>query len=69
MTIRHTHLLIAAIGLALLPLMVRAQPVKTVPRIGYLSARVGADEISQSVVERLRELGYAEGQNLIIEWR
>ena len=49
--------------------MVRAQPVKTVPRIGYLSARVGADEISQSVVERLRELGYAEGQNLIIEWR
>lgn len=69
MKIRFVHLVITAIGLALLPPLARAQPANPIPRIGYLSARVGTDEVSQSFVERLRELGYVEGRDLIIEYR
>ena len=48
-----------------------AQPGK-VPRIGYLSAR-GAGSIPRSASERfgqgLRDLGYIEGKNILIEFR
>ncbi len=42
------------------------QPTK-VPRIGYLAPSVSANRIS--FVQGLRELGYVEGKNIIVEWR
>ena len=47
-----------------------AQPTK-VPRIGYLSGNSLADLASRIVAFRqgLRELGYVEGKNIVIEWR
>ena len=48
-----------------------AQPATKVYRIGSVrgqTASAGASE-SAAFTQRLRELGYTEGQNLVIEWR
>jgi putative ABC transport system substrate-binding protein len=48
-----------------------AQQPKKVPRIGYLSATDPSAESarSQAIRQALRELGYIEGQNIVIEYR
>jgi putative ABC transport system substrate-binding protein len=45
----------------------QAQQVRTIPRIGFLS--VGAAAPPDAFVQRLRELGYFDGQNVVIEYR
>jgi len=50
---------------------VEAQQAKKVPRIGYLTAvslSANAARI-EALRQGLRELGYVEGKNIIIEWR
>jgi len=51
--------------------MAQAQQPKKVYRIGYLSQFEPARESSRSEKIRaaLRELGYVEGQNIVIEYR
>ena len=44
------------------------QPAK-VFRIGALSSRAGPEPRDEVFRQRLRELGYIEGQNVVIEWR
>ena|SRR5215813_7305403 len=55
------------------PLAADAQRAGTVSRIGVLSARSQASEASLSQLEafrqRLRDLGYVEGQNRTVEYR
>jgi len=50
---------------------VHAQQPKRIPRIGYLSPYDAATESARSEPYRraLRELGYIEGQNIVIEYR
>ncbi|MFO1314852.1 MAG: ABC transporter substrate-binding protein [Burkholderiales bacterium] len=61
-------------GAASLGLLVAAghavgqRPVKQF-RIGYLSLRAGPNERDEAFVQRLRELGYRNGDNLLIEYR
>ncbi|MCZ6622804.1 MAG: ABC transporter substrate binding protein [Deltaproteobacteria bacterium] len=43
----------------------QAQQTNKVYRIGYLAPR----SVHEGFRQRLRELGYIEGQNLVIEWR
>ena len=53
------------------PLAATAQPATKMYRIGAVRgqmASVGASE-NAAFTQRLRELGYTEGQNLVIEWR
>ena len=47
---------------------VEAQQPTKVPRIGYQSAG-NSEERQQAFRQGLRELGYVEGQNIVIEWR
>ena len=65
---------IMALGLAAVwPLAVQAQQPKKVPRIGYLTT--GSLELPETRValnafrQGLRELGYFDGQNTVIEVR
>jgi len=46
-----------------------AQQPKKVPRVGYLVSRSGPGPNDQAFQEGLRELGYIEGQNILIERR
>src|ERR671919_926528 len=62
-----------ALGIMLLPLTfsAQAQQPKKVPRIGFLSGsppssiKAGTEAFRQG----LRDLGYVEGKNIVIEWR
>ena len=47
----------------------KAQQAKKVSRIGYLTVRAGPSDREEAFQQGLRELGYVEGQNIIIEYR
>ncbi len=61
------------VGILITPIVAEAQPAAKVPRIGYLvtgslespETRVALDAFRQG----LRERGYVEGQNILIEYR
>ena len=72
MNSRRIFLVILAVGLLTAPLAAGAQQPAKIPRIGYLSS--GGPSISSPLFtaafqESLRELGYVEGQNILIEYR
>jgi putative ABC transport system substrate-binding protein len=46
-----------------------AQQSKKVYRVGYLSPRLGIETREEAFRQTMRDLGYIEGQNLVIEWR
>jgi len=48
---------------------VGAQQTKTLPRIGYLSIGNGRGSRSKAFFQGLRELGYVEGENILVEYR
>src|SRR4029450_7673325 len=57
-------------GLLVVPLASEAQLPRTTPRIAYLSLAPGPGTVySEAFVQGLRELGYVEGQSLILEYR
>src|SRR5512141_1232701 len=47
----------------------QAQQPKKIPRIGYQSASSSGENNEEAFRQGLRELGYVEGQNIVIEWR
>ena len=59
------------LGLLATPFAVEAQQAKNVSRIGFLSAASPAALSARTEAFRqgLRELGYVEGKNIVIEWR
>jgi putative ABC transport system substrate-binding protein len=46
-----------------------AQQAKKVARIGYLSLGSGFRANDEAFRQGLREIGYTEGQNIVVEWR
>ena len=52
-----------------LTLPAQAQQPKKVPRIGYLGGPHPLLERREAFRQGLRELGYVEGKNIVIEWR
>jgi ABC-type uncharacterized transport system substrate-binding protein len=62
---------VLAVGLALAPLAAEAQPAARGYRIGVLFAApaTAVTPYVEALRERLRELGYVEGQNLALELR
>jgi ABC-type uncharacterized transport system substrate-binding protein len=58
-------------GAAAAPLAARAQQTAKLPVVGFLGANTPATQkpSTEAFVQRLRELGWTEGRNLIIEYR
>ena len=55
------------LSLLAVPRAAAAPPTGKVWRIGYLDASSGS--ISEAFRQGLRDLGYVEGQNIVIEYR
>jgi len=55
--------------LAVVAFGAEAQPAGKVHRIGYLSPGSGPGALTEVFRQGLRDLGYVEGQNLVIEYR
>ena len=68
---RRTFLGVIAGGLLAAPLAAEAQEAAKVPRIGYLANYPpGAfPELHEAFLQGLRDLGYVEGRNVVIEYR
>lgn len=74
MSVSRRSLVLAASSLAVSPLFARAQPAKRVARIGWLGLRdakgdTGASVSLDGLRAGLRERGWIEGDNLVIEAR
>jgi putative ABC transport system substrate-binding protein len=67
---RRTFLGRLAGGLLAAPLAAEAQPAAKVPRIGYLAGNLAASpHLPEAFRQGLRDLGYVEGRNVVIEYR
>jgi putative ABC transport system substrate-binding protein len=63
-------LLSGAAALLVAPLVAQAQPAGKVPRIGYLALNPAANpQLHEAFRQGLRDLGYVEGRNVVIEYR
>ena len=59
-----------AVSLTLAPLAAEAQQPGKVPRIGYLGLnRAAYPDLVEAFLQGLRDLGYVEGRNVVIEYR
>jgi len=68
-TARVFFALFVAFGLAWVPLAASAQQAGKLPRLGWLGNYLPAFPAYEGFREGLRELGYVEGKNIIIEAR
>src|SRR5690349_10940841 len=68
---RRTFIGILAGGLLAAPPVVGAQPAGKVPRIGYFDGASSSTnpELTDAFRDQMRQLGYVEGKNLVIEYR
>jgi putative tryptophan/tyrosine transport system substrate-binding protein len=57
------------LSLLVVPLVTHAQPPSHLPRVGVLGERAPTDPFLAAFRQGLRELGYTEGQNIVIEAR
>ena len=62
--------ILALLALAGIPLPSGAQPAAKIPRVGILVSSYGASSPrGKSFIAGLRDLGYADGRNVTLEWR
>ena len=68
---RRAFLRALSAGFLTAPLAAEAQPAGRVPRIGFLGLTSPSDRppLLDAFRQRLRELGWVEGQNIVIDYR
>jgi len=67
---RRTFMAVLAGGLLAAPLAAEAQPAAKIARIGWLGINVAASpHLLEAFRQGLRDLGYIEGRNVVIEYR
>ena len=66
---RRAFMAIIAGGLLAAPLAAGAQQVGKVPRIGVLTFTPMTTGLQEAFRQGLRDHGYVEGQNILLEWR
>jgi putative ABC transport system substrate-binding protein len=69
--VKNTLLLVTIIAILGCGVIVEAQQPTKIPRIGYLSVNSPSSDSARNEAFRqgLRELGYVEGKNIVIEYR
>ena len=69
---KRREALVALVALGAVPCAAEAQPAK-IPRIGYLASNLAAGStpmrLHEAFLQGLRDLGYFEGRNIVIEYR
>jgi putative ABC transport system substrate-binding protein len=69
-TTRRAFIAVLAGGLLAAPRVPEAQQAAKVARIGYLAANLAANpHLQEAFRQGLRDLGYVEGRNVVIEYR
>jgi len=62
--------IVFVLNLTLAPLALEAQPTAKIARIGYLAIdQAASPHLREAFLQELRDLGYVEGRNLVIEYR
>jgi ABC-type uncharacterized transport system substrate-binding protein len=61
--------LAGTLSLLAAPLAAHAQASGRVPRVGFIGNLSGPSPVTQAFEQGLRELGYEDGRNIILEWR
>jgi putative ABC transport system substrate-binding protein len=66
----NTLIAVLALSIVASPFASEAQPAAKVARIGYLAANLTASpHLREAFLQGLRDLGYIEGRNVVIEYR
>ena len=60
---------LGALGPLVAPCVAEAQQATTLHRIGVLAPYLAADPVAETLRQALRDVGYAEGRTVAIEWR
>ena len=66
---RRTFMAMLTGGIVAVPLVAEAQPAAKVPRMGYVTTNLAAGHALEAFRQELRDLGYVEGRNVVIEYR
>src|ERR1700730_1844052 len=67
---RRTFMTMLTGGIVVVPFAAEAQQATKAVRIGYLAANLAASpHLQEAFLQGLRDLGYVEGRNLVIEYR
>jgi putative ABC transport system substrate-binding protein len=66
---RRTFLGAIPLAVVTAPLAAEAQQAAKIARIGYLAPALAAGPVLEAFRQGLRDLGYVEGRNLVIEYR
>ena len=67
---RRTFMALVSGGLLAAPLAAGAQQAAKVPRIGYLGLnRAASRHLGEAFLQGLRDLGYVEGRNVVVDYR
>src|SRR5215471_13894362 len=62
--------ILALVALGAVPRAAEAQPAPKIARIGYLSGNLKSNpHLREAFLQGMRDLGYVEGRNLVIEYR
>ena len=68
--VQRRNFLIAVGALLAAPLAAHAQQAAKIARIGYLSSNLASNpHLRDAFLQGLRDLGYVEGRNVVIEYR
>jgi putative ABC transport system substrate-binding protein len=65
----HRRAFLGTLGLLVAPRATRAQHAAKAPRIGLLGGSPAASPLREAFRQGLRDLGYVEGRNVMIEYR
>jgi putative ABC transport system substrate-binding protein len=67
---RRTFMAMLTGGIVVAPFAAEAQQAAKIARIGYLAANLAANpHLKEAFLQGLRDLGYVEGRNVVIEYR